>query len=311
MFCGNCGQENPTEHHFCSACGKPLQSATEQPHQNGHYSVILSSVPQDAFERFRVAKQLAELMGMSEQETAAKIETAPCIIASMATLADAQALQNKLQPLALGICLRPTGAEDLESLRANGASVRPTVAQLLPPGSSVSTTPLHHAAIWTKVLSPGEVVEHEFSVGTFYRWLGFTALSAFSVVVFLVVKWLHQLTGEVVPLWPLDVFVAVLVVGGLVRYGYYLKVAYAYAFTNRRVLVHKGLFTTLCVSIDYSKITNVIVYEPFYSVFTGTGHVGIDTAGTNQVEAILKYVEQPYEVKKILDATRERLSVTR
>ena len=28
MFCGACGQENPTEHTFCSTCGKPLKIDT-------------------------------------------------------------------------------------------------------------------------------------------------------------------------------------------------------------------------------------------------------------------------------------------
>lgn len=92
----------------------------------------------------------------------------------------------------------------------------------------------------------------------------------------------------------------------LFYYGFYLKTANAYAFTNKRVLFHKSWLSTHTTSVDYSKITDVYVQEPFLErILTRTGHIAINTGGTNLHEIVLKNVESPYELKKKLDTLKK------
>ena len=80
--------------------------------------------------------------------------------------------------------------------------------------------------------------------------------------------WLLISIGSIVvyqsPLVP-----SLLFLGATFFYGFYFKIANAYAFTDHRVLAHRGWLSTNLVSIDYSKITNVTVEEPFFTkIFT-------------------------------------------
>jgi uncharacterized membrane protein YdbT with pleckstrin-like domain len=85
-----------------------------------------------------------------------------------------------------------------------------------------------------------------------------------------------------------------------------MKVANAYAFTNRRVLIHRGWLSTHLLSIDYLKITDVSVREPLMDrLLTKSGHLSINTAGTSRTEVVLKNIDHPYETKKQLDKVRD------
>jgi uncharacterized membrane protein YdbT with pleckstrin-like domain len=149
---------------------------------------------------------------------------------------------------------------------------------------------MNYEKIWNKTLSSDEKVEYEFSIGNRYRKFGliiwgiislpFLFAYGFGILIFLI---------------------------ALFYYGFYLKVANAYAFTNKRVLIHRGWLSTNTTSIDYSKITDVHIQEPFFDrLITHTGHMAIDTAGTTLQEVILKHIESPYEVKKKLDALKDK-----
>ncbi len=65
--------------------------------QNDRYSVILQSVLQDEFGRFALSKKLAATLKISQQDAIAKIEEAPCIIATVEGLAEAEKLEQELQ----------------------------------------------------------------------------------------------------------------------------------------------------------------------------------------------------------------------
>jgi len=91
--------------------------------------------------------------------------------------------------------------------------------------------------IWKKVLGNDEKIEYEFSIGSaaikfeFAVWviigllfIGFAPFVSFLFFIFAVFK------------------------------VYYLKVANAYAFTNKRVLIHRGWLSTHTISVDYPKI---------------------------------------------------------
>lgn len=144
--------------------------------------------------------------------------------------------------------------------------------------------------IWDKTLSDNEKVEFEFSIGKRYikAWLiiwgviSFPFLFAFGmgIIIFLI---------------------------ALFYYGYYLKVSNVYAFTNKRVLIHRGWLSTHTTSIDYNKITDVHIREPFFDrVITHTGGIAINTAGSGGLEVILRNIESPYEIKKQLDKLKDK-----
>ncbi|MEI6597334.1 MAG: PH domain-containing protein [bacterium] len=90
-------------------------------------------------------------------------------------------------------------------------------------------------------------------------------------------------------------------------FGFYLKAANAYAFTNKRVLIHQGWLSTHMISVDYSKITDVHIRESFFAkIITHTGNIAIITAGTTRDQIILGNVNEPYEIKKRLDALKDK-----
>ena len=149
---------------------------------------------------------------------------------------------------------------------------------------------MSHANIWNKVLSSNEEVKYEFSIGKGYK-IVLTIIGLFFALMFLVggaVK-----TGMVVAL--VTLFFSI----------FYLKAANAYAFTNKRVVIHRGWLSTNMISIDYDKITDVKVSEPIISrLIMRTGSLVVNTAGSIGDEVILKNISTPYETKKKLDVLR-------
>lgn len=140
---------------------------------------------------------------------------------------------------------------------------------------------------WKKVLNKDEKVKYEFSIGGGYRMCGLIL----GVVIGAVLSFLH------IGIW---IFLA-----ALFYYGFYLKAANAYAFTNARVIIKRGWLSTTLISIDYKKITDVTVNEPIFDrLITHTGHLTINTAGTSLPEVVLVHITRPYEVKKKLDQLR-------
>ncbi len=122
MFCGVCGKESIAENKFCTGCGKPLAALAHAP--NGRYSVILQSLPPDEFERFRVIRQLAGVMKLSEQELAARMKNTPSTIASVESLAEAEGLQQALEPLGVTVSVTPPRRDRVASVDGNGTHVQ-------------------------------------------------------------------------------------------------------------------------------------------------------------------------------------------
>lgn len=149
---------------------------------------------------------------------------------------------------------------------------------------------MEYQHIWSKVLNPHEEVKYEFSIGKRYRIIAMIlmAILAASLLIPPMTRW--------------GIFLLALV---FFYYGFYIKVANAYAFTNDRILVHKGWLSTKLVSTEYQKITDVTVHEPFFSrIISKSGSITINTAGTGTHEIVLKNVQNPYEIKKKLDELR-------
>jgi uncharacterized membrane protein YdbT with pleckstrin-like domain len=144
--------------------------------------------------------------------------------------------------------------------------------------------------IWKKILEPEEKIIEEFSLGK--RYILF-------LQIILALLGLVYLTS----FWPLSVFFFLIIP----LLGWFFKKANLYAFSDKRVLVRRGWPSTHLISIDYDKITDISIQEPFLErLFFKTGHLSINTAGTGFQEVTLKHVDSPYELKKKLDRIRDR-----
>jgi uncharacterized membrane protein YdbT with pleckstrin-like domain len=148
---------------------------------------------------------------------------------------------------------------------------------------------MSYRKLWNKILSEEETVEYEFSISSRYRnfWVILFGLLALPLVL--------------IPKAGIILF-SIVLVAIWSYYGFYLKKSNAYAFTNKRVLIHKGWLSTVTTSVDYSKITDVSVIEKFFErVLFGSGELVINTAGTANEEILLKHIAAPHDVKKELD----------
>ncbi|GMX58526.1 MAG: hypothetical protein MCSN_1800 [Candidatus Microsyncoccus archaeolyticus] len=154
---------------------------------------------------------------------------------------------------------------------------------------------MDYEQIWNKLLNSGEKVEHQFSIGKRYTTLGLIVWGIIALFFILARAYF----------WGILLFAGV-----AFYYKFYLPSANAYAFTNKRVLIHRGWLSTHTISVDYSKITDIHIVEPFLDkIITHTGHIAIITAGSTRDQIILQHIESPYEVKKKLDSLRDEESL--
>lgn len=149
---------------------------------------------------------------------------------------------------------------------------------------------MQHSKIWDKILNSDEKVAYEFSIAKEYR--------LFWIIVFCLIGILFIVGGMI----GTGIFIILIT---LFYTGFYLKKSNVYAFTNRRVVVHRGWLSTKMISVEYDKITDVKVSESFLGRFlTSSGTLIINTAGSIRDEIVLNNVPSPYEIKKKLDNER-------
>lgn len=142
--------------------------------------------------------------------------------------------------------------------------------------------------IWNKVLNKEEEIKYNFSIGSRY-------------IKFNLIFW-GILSAPLIFITDFGVIIFLLIV---FYFAFYLRLANAYAFTSKRIIIHTGWLSTQTVSVDYAKITDIHIKEPFFErIITNTGSIAINTAGSSGLEVFLKHIERPYEVKKILDEVR-------
>jgi uncharacterized membrane protein YdbT with pleckstrin-like domain len=161
---------------------------------------------------------------------------------------------------------------------------------------------MEYQEIWNKILSDHEKIEYEFSIGKIYRefWLFFLLFAG--VVVVGPVYFVNMKIALIISfLW----------ISGLWFYFiFYLRAANAFSFSNRRIIIHKGWLSTYTVSVDYEDITDVSVDESFFNrIFTRSGHLIVNTAGTHAHEVVLENVDRPYELKKKLEEIRDKVGI--
>jgi len=148
---------------------------------------------------------------------------------------------------------------------------------------------MKYQKIWDKVLNQNEKIKYEFSIGKIYRHFNLLICGSLGILMLII-------------FFPIGIIYFLFVV---FYFGWYLEKANAYAFTDRRILIHKGWLSTSLISVDYQKITDIKVKEPFfYKLLCKSGYLLVNTAGTGTHEIILEHIQDPYEVKKKLDNIR-------
>jgi len=153
---------------------------------------------------------------------------------------------------------------------------------------------MKYEKIWKKVLNLDEKVEYEFSISEKYRKF---------LMNFLFIISLFLLFGGN---WGAIIFILA-ILNIWFYFGWYIKIANAYAFTNKRILIYRGWIATDIVSVDYSKITDIAAEEPFFEkIITKSGTLSINTAGSPQPEIVLRHIDSPYETKKKLDSLKDK-----
>lgn len=135
---------------------------------------------------------------------------------------------------------------------------------------------------WQKVLSPDEIIEKEFGLGK--KFIKYSLIFWLTIGAFLL------LGGVGIIVIPIVLF----------YYLFYVKEAYRYAFTNKRVLAKRGWLSTNLISIEYEKITDILVKQSFLNKSLDVGVLAINTAGTGVHELVMKNIGEPYRVKQEL-----------
>jgi uncharacterized membrane protein YdbT with pleckstrin-like domain len=140
---------------------------------------------------------------------------------------------------------------------------------------------MNYQKTFDKILAPGEQVIEYFSIadGLWKLLLGIT--------IFILLPTLFMGIGII--LIPLAIF----------YFAYYLRISTLYIYTNKRIIIHKGWLSSAMASVDYDKITDIFVVEPFFErILTHAGDMRISSASGAGI--LLMSINSPYEKKKRL-----------
>jgi uncharacterized membrane protein YdbT with pleckstrin-like domain len=156
---------------------------------------------------------------------------------------------------------------------------------------------MKYKKIWAKILNSEEEIKYEFSVSKNFS----TAMMV-----------LGCLAGIIILFTP-GYFVGILVIIASVFYfKYFIFWTNSFAFTNKRVLIYRGWIATDLISIDYNKITDIIVDQPVIGKLTNSGHLLVNTASSSAIETRQKQkienIDNPYETKKRLEKFKNLIS---
>lgn len=146
-----------------------------------------------------------------------------------------------------------------------------------------------HTSYWQRFLLPGERLIHAFSVSgayVFVFWgLPVLALGAAAIAA-------TTLSGPMA---------ALLFIGAL---GLLLPITYQlffihYAITDRRVLAREGILRKRLVTVELRSITDITVQESLLErLITKTGTIGLNTAGSPQIELYFHHVRRPINLRQ-------------
>jgi uncharacterized membrane protein YdbT with pleckstrin-like domain len=157
-----------------------------------------------------------------------------------------------------------------------------------------------------KLLSPNEEIKYQFSFGERYLKIKKIAAIILSFVILLsgglLIIYFFKIDWVTIILIIIPLFV--LLAGMSIFYfDWYLKRVNIYIITNKRLIIHRGWFSTNLKSIGFEQITDIKVLQFFIDrIIFKTGTLKINTAGTGDYEINLHCIEDPYKIKaKILE----------
>ncbi|OHA17703.1 MAG: hypothetical protein A2664_03755 [Candidatus Taylorbacteria bacterium RIFCSPHIGHO2_01_FULL_46_22b] len=151
---------------------------------------------------------------------------------------------------------------------------------------------MRYQKIWNKIVTSDEHIEFEFSISWRYIYIHLSAWMLLS----LATVWIYGLGVLIFAI-------------ALFYFTFYIPVSNAYAFTNKRILIHRGWLSTSVQSVDYGRITDVHTSQNFVEkIVMGTGQLAIDTAGGDDIEVKLIHIANPYKVKQKLAELIDRAS---
>lgn len=81
---------------------------------------------------------------------------------------------------------------------------------------------------------------------------------------------------------------------------FYLSNAFKYTITDKKIIASFGLLSKKNIYIDYKMITDTEVKQDFIQIMMNVGNLSINTAGTNKKELVLKGIDNPNEIQKII-----------
>lgn len=108
--------------------------------------------------------------------------------------------------------------------------------------------------------------------------------------------------------WTIGVAVILMLIAALIK-TLHLYHSHRYIFTNKRVMIKKGLLSVQLTTALYDKITHIEVDQGLIDRFLlHQGNIIVNTAGMNKSEFVLEYVDHPIELKNLLEKliNRER-----
>jgi hypothetical protein len=138
--------------------------------------------------------------------------------------------------------------------------------------------------IWKNYLSENEKVEVDFGVSNLYSGI----LLAIATLIAVVISFSNIFVG-----------LGILLLG--IVYWFYLTRGKRYAFTNRRIIAIDVSLGKSVTNIEYDKITDISIDQNVFEMMGGWGTIIINTAGSDNPEAILQFVQNPQKIKNELD----------
>jgi uncharacterized membrane protein YdbT with pleckstrin-like domain len=145
-----------------------------------------------------------------------------------------------------------------------------------------------HRLYWRKYLLPDERSIHTFGVSGLY-------ITMFWIVPMLLV---FIAAGAVALFNPLLGLLLTIPALGLLIPTLYQLFFIHYAITDQRMMEREGIFHKRFITVDFGSVTDVFIHEPFLErLLTGTGTLGVNTAGGPRMELIFNHVRRPYKLR--------------
>lgn len=143
---------------------------------------------------------------------------------------------------------------------------------------------------WSRFLVSAEMPLHTFGVSRWYIVLVWLLPAAALVALAInVMAFISPALG----------MMAALVAAALMLPAFTQAFFVHYAITNQRIMSRIGVFHKSFLTVDLRSVTDVEVFETWWErLFTKTGWIGINTAGSDEVEMQLRHVARPYELRK-------------